>query len=1387
MANTTIQIKKSATPSATPTSLEFGELAINYADGKLFYKAANGTIYSIVADPYSFSTVNANNTLIVADVAEDILSLVPGDFITITGDSINDRITIGANVKSVYDTANAALPNTTGAVFNGNLNIKTDLWIGNNITNVKSVIFDTSTNRTPSSRGELTWSQDESTLRFEMENAVINHIGQDLYYYVKNQTGATINIGTVVRFAGTLGSSGRLLIAPAIANNSLPSKYVVGVTAETIADGADGFVLSQGKIRGINTSMFSEGDILYLSATTPGAFSNTMPTAPNNKVTVAAVVKKDNNQGTIEVRTTFGSKLNEDELVELNGLANGHVITYVSATGRFENSGVLVSGYNTTNAAFGLSNNVYAAVNSAFAVINAAYTSSNADYTLTNAAYTSANANYVVTNAAFTQSNTDNVRLSAAYVSLNAAFAVANAAYGNANSVAISANAYAGFMSNSGNAFARTIVDANLIVARAYTNTSTDAANNYAGVMANAANAIASATYATQTSLSTGLTSANNYAGAMANSGNVFSGLVYTAVNSAFAVINAAFTSSNADYTLTNAAYTSANANYVVTNAAFAVANAAYGNANSISMAANNYAGAMVNAANAYANSTYVKLSSSSQTISGDISITGNLNILGTTVTHNTDSFVVRDPLVLLASNNTADIVDIGFIAHYANATNDIVHTGFFRDHESKEWFIFKEYNVHALDYDGHIGTTGNNFTVDVLNASLRTSNLNLGGANAIVWIKSAFDTVNAAYTSSNADYVLTNAAFNSVNSVAIAANNYAGAMANASNTFARTIVDANLVVARAYTNTSTTAANNYAGAMANSGNSWATATFATISTVATNATAANNYAGAMANSGNAWATATFATISTVATNATSANNYAGVMANSGNSWATATFATITTVATNATAANNYAGAMANSGNAYTVTVGAAGNAYANVVGTSANNYAGAMANAANAIASATYATQSSLSTGLTSANNYAGAMANSGNAWTQTIVDANLVTSRAYTNTSTTAANNYAGVMANSSNAYTVTVGAAANAYVNVVGTSANNYAGAMANASNTFARTIVDANLIVARAYTNTSTTSANNYAGAMANSGNAWATATFATISTVATNATSANNYAGAMANSGNAYAATVGTSTNAYSVATFATITNAAAAFAFANGVATNVTAAFAAANAEFTFSNTIYAAVNSAFAVINAAYTSSNADYVLTNAAFNSVNSVATSANNYAGAMANASNTFARTIVDANLIVSRAYTNTSTTSANNYAGAMANAANAVASATYAPKASPTFTGTVSMTANISNQTLTYGTFFDWNLNNGQVATITLTGNATANAPTNMKVGTYILHVIQDATGNRTITWNSVYKWPAAIAPTLTATGNRRDIISFVCDGTNMYGSFLPDVR
>jgi hypothetical protein len=128
------------------------------------------------------------------------------------------------------------------------------------------------------------------------------------------------------------------------------------------------------------------------------------------------------------------------------------------------------------------------------------------------------------------------------------------------------------------------------------------------------------------------------------------------------------------------------------------------------------------------------------------------------------------------------------------------------------------------------------------------------------------------------------------------------------------------------------------------------------------------------------------------------------------------------------------------------------------------------------------------------------------------------------------------------------------------------------------------------------------------------------------------------------------------------------------------------------------------------------------------------------------------------------------------------------AGSVGIGTSSPAATLDVVGTVSVArANVLSQTLTDGATINWNTASGQVATVTLGGNRAIAAPTNLKVGTYILHVIQDGTGSRTLTWNSVFKWTAGVAPPLTTTANARDVFSFVSDGTNLYGSFIPDVR
>lgn len=56
MANT-IKIKRSSTPTQAPSTLDYGELALNYADGKLFYKNSSNNIVEFVSSANVAGTV----------------------------------------------------------------------------------------------------------------------------------------------------------------------------------------------------------------------------------------------------------------------------------------------------------------------------------------------------------------------------------------------------------------------------------------------------------------------------------------------------------------------------------------------------------------------------------------------------------------------------------------------------------------------------------------------------------------------------------------------------------------------------------------------------------------------------------------------------------------------------------------------------------------------------------------------------------------------------------------------------------------------------------------------------------------------------------------------------------------------------------------------------------------------------------------------------------------------------------------------------------------------------------------------------------------------------------------------------------------------------------
>jgi hypothetical protein len=101
-------------------------------------------------------------------------------------------------------------------------------------------------------------------------------------------------------------------------------------------------------------------------------------------------------------------------------------------------------------------------------------------------------------------------------------------------------------------------------------------------------------------------------------------------------------------------------------------------------------------------------------------------------------------------------------------------------------------------------------------------------------------------------------------------------------------------------------------------------------------------------------------------------------------------------------------------------------------------------------------------------------------------------------------------------------------------------------------------------------------------------------------------------------------------------------------------------------------------------------------------------------------------------------------------------------------------------------NAGSVALTDAASVAWDLAAAPAATLTLGGNRTLANPTNKRAGaSFVLLVTQDGTGTRTLAYGTNYKWADGVAPILTTTAGRKDLLSFYCDGTNMIGSVLYD--
>jgi len=147
-----IFLKKSSVPGKSPETadLSYGELAINYADGKLFFKASDNSI----------------------QVLNDL------DQVTANGNTTTNGITVGS------------------------------ISVTGEVTSANAVQFDTGATGITHAAGKMHWNDVDGTVELGMKGGnILQQIGLDQYVRVHNDNGTTIPSNTVVYQSGAVNAN----------------------------------------------------------------------------------------------------------------------------------------------------------------------------------------------------------------------------------------------------------------------------------------------------------------------------------------------------------------------------------------------------------------------------------------------------------------------------------------------------------------------------------------------------------------------------------------------------------------------------------------------------------------------------------------------------------------------------------------------------------------------------------------------------------------------------------------------------------------------------------------------------------------------------------------------------------------------------------------------------------------------------------------------------------------------------------------------------------------------------------------------------------------------------------------------------------------------------
>ena len=205
--------------------------------------------------------------------------------------------------------------------------------------------------------GQLAWNNSDGTLDLGMKGGnVVQQIGQEIFYEVRNDTVIQIPNGTAVFASGVTAGSGRITVEPYTADGSVREVRFLGLATENISTGVNGIVTHFGYVRGLDTrgdvvssiavgdETWAIGDILYVHPTIAGKLTNVKP---EHAITVAIIITRHQSVGVLFVRPSSGGHLEDihDILINTGSLTNGQVLSYNSTSGLWVNTNKLTGSY----------------------------------------------------------------------------------------------------------------------------------------------------------------------------------------------------------------------------------------------------------------------------------------------------------------------------------------------------------------------------------------------------------------------------------------------------------------------------------------------------------------------------------------------------------------------------------------------------------------------------------------------------------------------------------------------------------------------------------------------------------------------------------------------------------------------------------------------------------------------------------------------------------------------------------------------------------------------------------------------------------------------------------------------------------------------------------